>query len=186
MGGTFNPVHNGHLIMAESVMHSVEADGMLFIPARKHPLKPANEIESSYDDRKAMVVMAIDSNPQFRLEDGPEHSGYTIDLIDYLKHKYPHATFFLPIGSDIIDEFHKWYKYDEIEALISIVIAARPGHSDSRRTDGVLKSAEYVIIPQYDVASSTIRERVKNRMSIKYLVPESVELFIYSRGLYGE
>ena len=172
--------------MAESLMHSLEADGMLFIPARKHPLKPDTELVSTYADRLAMVSLATKSNDRFLVLEPPEFSPYTIDLIDYLQNKFPTARLFLPIGSDITGEFHKWHKYAEIEDRIKIVIASRPGHHLACRTDGVLKSAEHVVIPQYDIASSVIRERVKSRMSIKYMVPEAVEKYIYSRSLYAE
>lgn len=186
MGGTFNPVHLGHLIMAESVLHSYDADGMLFVPARTHPLKSNREIVTPYAERLTMVRLAIDGNPGFCIEDPPEYSAYTIDLIDYLQNKYPVTRFFLPIGSDLIQEFHKWHKYEEIEERVPIVIASRPGHQLTCRDDGVLKSAEHIVIPQYDIASRIIRERLSARMSIRYMVPEAVREYIAERGLYGE
>lgn len=186
MGGTYNPVHLGHLIMAESVLHSYDADGMLFVPARTHPLKSNDEIATPYEDRLAMVRLAIAGNEQFRIEESPEYSAYTIDLIDFLQNKYPAARFFLPIGSDLIDEFHKWHKYAEIEERVQIVIASRPGYQFVSRTDGVLKSAEHVVIPQYDISSRDIRRRLASRMSIRYMVPEAVRDYIAERTLYGE
>jgi len=185
MGGTFDPVHLGHLIMAESVMHSVRADGMLFVPARSHPLKAQVKL-SNYPQRCEMVRLAIDGNNRFCLENPPENSGYTIDLIDYLQSKYPVAKFFLAVGSDIIDEFDSWHLYQEIETRIRIVIAARPGFRTKSRSDGILDGAERVMIPQIEISSSDIRKRIRRQRSIAYLVPETVEKYIRETGLYAE
>ncbi len=184
MGGTFDPIHLGHLIMAESVMSSVEADGIIFVPARIHPFKSKIKL-SNYPERVEMVRQAIESNKRFVFENPPENSGYTIDLIDYLESKYPAVKFFLPIGSDIIDEFHAWYKCAEIEQRIKIVIAARPGFVMKKRNDNILGGAERVMIPQYDISSSDIRKRVGLKKSITYLVPEAVEKYIADKGLYA-
>ena len=183
MGGTFDPIHYGHLIMAESVMHSVNADGMLFVPARAHPFK-AQEQLADYDHRARMVRLAIENNARFRLETPPPGCRYTVDLIDYLKNNYPATEFFLPVGSDIIEEFHAWYRHDDIERNIRIVIAARPGYRPKSVRRDVLKSAEQVVIPQYDVSSTEIRKRVASQMSIKYLVPDPVLEYIAQTGLY--
>lgn len=183
MGGTFNPIHLGHLIMAESVMHSLRADGMLFIPADRHHFKPEKEL-SNFAERVEMVRLAIEGNSRFLLEQPPTDSPFTIDLIDCLQNTYPAAEFFLPMGSDIIDEFDAWRRREEIEHRIRIVIAARPGYKLKTRTDGVLKGAERVMIPQYDISSSEIRRRVKARLSIRYMVPEAVRQYIHEKGLY--
>jgi nicotinate-nucleotide adenylyltransferase len=184
MGGTFDPIHCGHLIMAESVMHSVQADGMLFVPAATHPFK-SNAQLSDFSDRVAMTRMAIEDNRRFLLEMPPENSAYTIDLVDYLQNKYSQTKLFLAVGSDIIDEFHGWRKFEEIEQRIRIVIAARPGFRIRRRSDNILGGAEWIMIPQYDISSSDIRKRVERHQSITYMVPEAVEQFIYEKGLYG-
>ncbi len=186
MGGTFNPVHMGHLIMAESVMHSVNADGMLFVPSRTHPLKTNTDLVSNFEDRIQMLSLAILGNDDFIIEHPPESSPYTIDLIKYLQNKYPHANYFLPIGSDIIHEFHLWHKSREIERRIKIVTAVRPGYDVKGAKDNILRGAELVQIPQYDISSSEIRRRIKNKMSVKYMVPETVEEYIYKQGLYAE
>jgi len=184
MGGTFDPIHYGHLIMAESVMHSVNADGMLFVPARGHPFKPHERL-SDYDDRAEMVRLAIRGNGRFRLEAPPEGSHYSIDLIDHLRERCPKAAFFLPVGSDIIEEFHAWHKHEDIERSIRIVIAARPGYRVKAGAGDALKGAERVMIPQYDISSTEIRKRVRLRLSIKYMVPDAVVKYISREGLYA-
>jgi nicotinate-nucleotide adenylyltransferase len=183
MGGSFNPVHLGHLIMAESVMHSLHAQGMLFVPARAHPLKPDRSL-ASYTDRVAMVGAAIKGNPSFLLEEPPEGPGYTLDLIDCLRSRYPSADFFLAVGSDIVEEFASWYRHEEVAQSIRIVIAARPGYKFPALGRGILGAAERVIIPQYDISSSDIRQRLQLRLSIRYMVPDGVRRIIEARRLY--
>jgi nicotinate-nucleotide adenylyltransferase len=185
IGGTFDPVHFGHLVMAEFVMQSVKADGMLFVPARAHPFKPDTKL-SPYEHRREMVRIAIESNPRFRLDEAPPNSKYTIDLIDYVRHRYAAAELFLPVGSDIVDEFHDWYKYEEIRQSIRIIIAVRPGYRKNAARARGLSAAEWVGIPQYDISSTQIRKRVSMNLSIKYMVPDTVLGYIRERGLYVE
>ncbi len=184
MGGTFDPLHCGHLVMAESVLHSVDADGMLFVPARVHPFKSDRQL-SDYGHRIEMVRMAIADNDRFRLEEPPEHMQFTIDLIDYLRHRYPQADFFLAVGSDIVDEFVRWRKHEEIEQSIRIAIAARPGAQPRPGNGDVLRGAEWIMIPQFDLSSTAIRERVRSRLSIRYMTPEPVRRYIIEKKLYA-
>jgi nicotinate-nucleotide adenylyltransferase len=186
MGGTFNPIHIAHLIMAESLMHSLDADGMIFVAARIHPIKQDGSIVSSYDDRIAMIKLAIAGNNRFIQENGPEDSGYTIDLITHLQQQYPAAQFFLPIGSDLINEFDSWYKHDEIEKKIRIIVATRPGYAAKDRKDGVLGDAQRLMIPQFDISSSEIRKRLRAEQSVRYMIPELVEKYIAEKRLYAE
>lgn len=185
LGGSFNPVHIGHLIIAESALNSVEADGMIFVPARSHPFK-SDAFLADYQDRVEMTRRAIAGNDRFRLEETPAGSKYTIDQIEYLRGRYPTAVFFLVLGSDIVEEFSTWYKYEKIEQSLKIVVAARPGYDIGSENRKGIKSAEYVMIPQYDVCSSDIRERIKSGMSIKYMVPEAVENYLTEKALYAE
>lgn len=183
MGGSFNPIHVGHLVMAENVMHSLQAMGMLFVPTGNHPLKPVHPM-ASYADRVAMVQAAIRGNPSFLLEEPPAGPGYTLDLIDCLRSRYPTADFFLTVGTDIVEEFPSWYKHEELAHCLRIVIAARPGYRFPAPGAGPLGAAERVVIPQIDVSSSDIRRRIQQHVSIRYLVPDGVRKIIESRRLY--
>lgn len=176
-------MHYGHLVMAESILHSMDADGMLFVPARNHPLKSDVSI-CNYEDRLKMMKLAIEGNSSFQIMEAPD-SPYTIDLIDYLKHQFHQTEFFLVIGSDLIDEFNIWHKHDEIVDSIRIIIAARPRYKFGNFPK-MLKTAEKIIVPQYDISSSEIRERIRAQMSIKYMVPRAVEKYIYEMRLYVE
>ncbi|NMC45131.1 MAG: nicotinate (nicotinamide) nucleotide adenylyltransferase [candidate division Zixibacteria bacterium] len=185
MGGSFNPIHVGHLIMAESVMYSRQAAGMLFVPAGNHPLKADRQM-ADYADRVAMVRTALRGNPGFRLEEPPPGPGYTLDLIDCLRSRYPAADFFLAVGADIVEEFSSWYKYEELARCVRIAIAARPGYRFPPPGTGPLGAAERIIIPQIDISSSDIRRRVQSHLSIRYLVPDGVRKIIETRRLYVE
>jgi len=185
MGGSFNPIHLGHLIMAESVMHSLDADGMLFVPARTHPFKKDHNL-APYEDRIDMVRQAVADNNRFLIEEVPPESKYTLDLVFYLRDTYPRAQFSLVLGSDLIDEFHSWYKPDEIVQNVRIVIAARPGYKRKPGTEPILQGAEMVMIPQYDISSSEIRSRIESGLSIKYMVPEAVLSLINRKRLYAD
>ena len=131
-----------------------------------------------------MLKLATADNKSFNIAESPD-SPYTIDLIDFIKNQYPKAQFFFVIGSDIVEEFQSWYKYEEVIESIKIIIAARPGYALPKAA-GIFKSADIVKIPQYDISSHDIRDRVKSRMSIKYMVPEAVERYICQKGLYVE
>lgn len=185
LGGSFNPIHVGHLIIAESILNSIKAEGMIFMPARSHPFKPESRL-ADYQDRVEMTRLAIDGNDRFRLEEAPSGSKYTIDQIEYLREKYPTAVFSLILGSDIIEEFSSWYKYEEIEQTLKIIVAARPGYDIENRSREGLTNAEYVMIPQYDVSSSDVRKRIKSGISIKYMVPDAVENYLTEKRLYAE
>lgn len=164
-------------------MQSVDANGMVFVPARVHPFKSQVQL-ANHEERATMVALAIADNVRFLLEAPPDRSGFTIDLVDCLRAKYPSARFFLVIGSDLIDEFAAWHKHEELEQSVPIVIAARPGYRLKNRADEVLRSAERVMIPQYDISSSDIRKRVQSQRSIRYMVPESVAAYIAEKRLY--
>ena len=183
VGGTFNPVHFGHLILAESILHSADADGMIFVPTRSHPFK-TSDILNNFDDRWVMLKLATAGNASFHIMEPPD-SPYTIDLIDFIKARYPQAEFFLVIGSDILGEFTSWFKFAEIVDNIRIIIAARPRYKLSAVPE-ILRSADRIMIPQYDISSSDIRERVQSQLSIKYLVPEGVEKYICEKRLYAQ
>lgn len=183
VGGSFDPIHLGHLIMAESIMSSLKADGMIFVPTLSHPLKTNDTDKSSFPDRLAMVEQAIAPNPRFYLQEPPAGPGYTLDLIDYLRNLFPRTRLFLVVGSDIVEEFSSWYENDEIERSIKIIIATRPGF-DPQTNGSILKGAERVMIPQIDISSTNIRRRLARRQSIKYMVPSIVEQFILEKGLY--
>ncbi len=194
LGGTFNPVHYGHLIMAETIRERFELDKVLFIPSGQPPHK-TNDVLADAESRYEMVQRAVGSNRFFeasRIEIDREGYTYTIDTLNILKKEYGSETkiFFL-IGSDVIPELKTWKEYSNVFKKCEFIACVRPGY-DEETFKAALKqgqiSEELKIsmtkTPCIEISSSTIRERVRKGQTIKYLVPEKVEYYIYSKGLY--
>jgi nicotinate-nucleotide adenylyltransferase len=194
LGGTFNQVHYGHLIMAETIRERFELDKVLFIPSGQPPHK-TNDVLADAESRYEMVQRAVGSNRFFeasRIEIDREGYTYTIDTLNILKKEYGSETkiFFL-IGSDVIPELKTWKEYSNVFKKCEFIACVRPGY-DEETFKAALKqgqiSEELKIsmtkTPCIEISSSTIRERVRKGQTIKYLVPEKVEYYIYSKGLY--
>jgi nicotinate-nucleotide adenylyltransferase len=184
IGGTFNPIHLGHLVLAEAVREELGADGILFVPAPVHPYK-ASGVLAPYSDRLAMVRAAIEENEQFILEELPLDARYTIDQLRLIRERYPEARFVFAIGADLAAELESWHKPGDVVSSIDIIIASRPGYPANGGGE-LLRDAKRVAIPLIDLSSSDIRKRLAEQRSIRYLVPAAVERIIRTRGLYGE
>lgn len=195
MGGTFDPVHNGHLVLAENARIKFNLDKILFIPTGKPPHKDNNYITSNIH-RYNMTLLAINSNPYYFLssiEIQREGITYTIDTIKYLKTKSNSTDFYFILGSDSLYQIHKWKDYEELLSLCNFIVAKRKG-LDDRKLENRIKELSQLYnsnihileSPLIEISSTEIRERVKNRLSIKYLVPKAVELYINKNNLYKE
>ncbi|MCF6463708.1 nicotinate-nucleotide adenylyltransferase [Clostridium sp. Cult1] len=195
MGGTFDPVHNGHLVLAENARIKFNLDKILFIPTGKPPHKDNNYITSNIH-RYNMTLLAINSNPYYFLssiETQREGITYTIDTIKYLKTKSNSTDFYFILGSDSLYQIHKWKDYEELLSLCNFIVAKRKG-LDDRKLENRIKELSQLYnsnihileSPLIEISSTEIRERVKNRLSIKYLVPKAVELYINKNNLYKE
>lgn len=193
MGGTFDPIHIGHLVTAEAVRMEFGLDKVLFIPAGQPPHKETTTITGAHH-RYFMTVMAICSNPYFCVSDmemerqGPS---YTIDTVRDLIQKYgDNAELFFITGADAIQELHTWKDVHLLFDLCHFIAAPRPGSMD--RLDEVIacfgeigkQKIHRLSTPELEISSTDIRERVRNGQSIKYVVPESVEAYIIKEGLY--
>lgn len=193
MGGTFDPIHNGHLIIAENSRIEFKLDEIIFIPAGKPAHKIGREIESNRA-RYDMVLLAIESNPYFSLssiELERQGTSYTIETIKSLKKVNKDADYYFIIGEDSLYQLHKWKDYKELLGLCKFIVAKRPG-LDNRfeerleELNGLANNSIYPLAaPQVDISSSNIRERLGENKSIKYLLPEPVEKYIKEHGLYG-
>ncbi|WP_027407872.1 nicotinate-nucleotide adenylyltransferase [Anoxybacteroides tepidamans] len=181
-GGTFDPPHNGHLLMANEVMHALNLSEIWFMPNRIPPHKRHEQVTNSAD-RLHMLKLAIVDHPQFKIEtielqrEGPS---YTYDTMRQLKELYPACEFYFIIGADMVEYLPHWHCIDQLVQLVTFVGVKRPGFS--LHTTYPLVEVE---IPEFAVSSSLIRERVKQGKSIRYLVPERVRLYIEGKGLYG-
>ncbi|MDH5680441.1 MAG: nicotinate (nicotinamide) nucleotide adenylyltransferase [Spirochaetota bacterium] len=187
LGGSFNPIHSGHLLMAESARIACALDKVLFIPANIPPHKDFTP-EISDGDRLKLIRLAIRGNPHFDLSDMELKRGgvsYTIDTVKALYLQLnPKDRIYLILGGDLVEELATWKHYEDLKSLVDIVVVEREGEMGE-------SYEEYDITHRvpgvgFNVSSSRIRERLAGGQSIKYLVPEKVEDYILSRGLYRQ
>jgi nicotinate-nucleotide adenylyltransferase len=182
IGGTFDPPHNGHLLIANEVYHALQLDEVWFMPNQIPPHKMGKDVASAHD-RTEMLKLAIEKEPHFVLclieleRQGPS---YTYDTIVQLKKKHPDTEFYFIIGSDMVEYLPKWYNITKLLELITFVGVTRPGYTLSTPYDIVKLE-----IPEFAVSSSLIRDRFKSRKTTHYLLPEKVQDYIERNGLYG-
>ena len=184
LGGSFDPIHFGHLLMAQSATEVLKLDVVFFVPAFRSPLKLKHSLPDA-SRRLVMVKEAIKGNKAFKLYDGELRRGdvsYTIDTLRELKIKYPKSKFYLLMGADNLRTFHRWKDPQGILDLASLVILNRPGFDKNYP-----KRWPYVKInmPAVDISSSDIRQRLKLKKSIWYLTPKAVIRYIKRYRLYN-
>lgn len=193
MGGTFDPVHLGHLIIAEEARLRVGLDRVLFVPAGRPWLK-AGGPKASAQDRLAMVRLAIKGNPFFdctAIEVNRQGNSYTAVTLEELRAALGLDTeLFFIVGLDSLADFHRWQRPDRILKLATLVVLVRPGYDRSslrvldKVKDGASQSAVLLEGPLIEISSTEIRRRVAQGASIRYLVPPEVERYIMAHGLY--
>jgi nicotinate-nucleotide adenylyltransferase len=185
-GGTFNPPHLGHLIVAERVRTELELDSIIFIPTFTSPHKQEGESGDPLD-RLRMTKLAIRDNEKFQTSDFEINSksiSYTIKTLEYLKRTRPDDSFSLLIGMDNYLTFHLWKEPKKILELATLVVMNRPGYPRQVNEVFGTQNTVFVDVPNIDISSSEIRDRVEQWRSIRYLVPEPVETYIHNRGLF--
>ncbi|MFD2679913.1 nicotinate-nucleotide adenylyltransferase [Bacillus seohaeanensis] len=183
LGGTFNPPHIGHLIIADQVLQKCELDEIRFMPNHVPPHK-VMENHVSGDQRVQMLSLATEAHPFFSIELielEREGTSYTIDTIKLLKEREPLIDFSFIIGGDMIEYLPKWHKIDELLSLINFIGVNRPNY-----TSDTTYNIKMVEVPSIDISSSLIREHLKNRRSIRYLIPQNVLDYIEEEHIYGE
>lgn len=193
MGGTFDPIHIGHLVAAEAVRLEYALDKVIFIPAGNPPHKQTSKVTPAMH-RFVMTVMATYSNPNFlvsAIEIERRGPSYTIDTVTALKEQYGQETqIYFITGVDAAQDLKTWHHIDKLLDMCDFVAAARPGCSstlDSMINDFGLKGQQRIhrlATPELEISSTDIRERIRQGKSIKYIVPESVENYILKEGLY--
>lgn len=195
-GGTFNPIHCGHLIIAETVREVMCLDKVLFIPSGQPPHKPDTEvIDAEY--RFEMVRSAVSSNRFFeasRVEIDRTGYTYTINTLTALREIYGQkAGLFFIIGADVIPELTTWKNFNSVFKLCEFAAVLRPGYGRNKIESDIEQLRQgyglkihMIDAPLVDISSSDIRERCSAGKSIKYRVPERVEEYIIEKGLYGQ
>jgi nicotinate-nucleotide adenylyltransferase len=189
MGGTFDPVHYGHLVIAEMARTEFDLDQVVWVPAGDPPHK--DEAVSSQEHRYAMVVLATATHPDFwvsRMELGRSGPSYTLHTVQDFKKESPEDEFFFITGADAILEILTWHRHPEVIRACRFIAVTRPGY-DLTRLSGVLPP-EYlarihtISAPGVDISSTLIRQRVRQGEPVRYLVPEPVEAYIRKHRLY--
>ncbi len=180
--GSFNPIHIGHLIVANIMAEFV--DRVWFVVSPQNPFKKNKSLLHEFD-RYEMVEKAIQDNFKLQITDVeftmPKPS-YTIDTLTYLTEKHPQHNFKLIIGSDNLSQFHKWKNYQKILDNYGLLVYPRPNAKPSELLED--QRVEIIDAPLLDISASYIREAVRARRSIRYLVPEVVEALIEKKGYY--
>lgn len=182
LGGTFNPIHYGHLILAEQVSGQLDLDRVIFVPTFVPPHKSNREIISP-KHRLDMIKLAVKENPHFKVSDielKRRGTSYTVDTLRIIKKQYPQTQLFFICGSDLVNEIPKWKNVEEIYKLAKFVLAKRPGFG--RRLSG--KNFLKINVAQVDISSSLIRNLVKQKRSIRYLTSAAVVKYIEKNKLY--
>jgi nicotinate-nucleotide adenylyltransferase len=181
LGGSFNPVHHGHLIVAERAAEAAGLDRVLFVPAAVSPLKDGRSLAPARD-RWTMLGLALRRNPLFRASDLELRRGgvsYTVDTLRELSRRSP-AELYLILGADAARLLPRWREIDAVRKLARFVLVSRPGHRVRPR----MPKQHIVKVPLLEISSTEIRDRVRRGLSIRYLVPDAVERHIRRRGLY--
>lgn len=178
-GGTFDPIHHGHLILAREAVEKLGLDRVVFIPAAQSPFKPT-QISAPTELRVAMLKAAIAGENVFDLDESEIRRGgtsYTIDTVEEAILRWPGAELWWLIGEDHLGQLPSWHRYNELKKLVRFAVFARAGNDDA--PNGFPR-----LTRQVDVSSTEIRTRVARGDSIRYLVPEAVHSLIEEHRLY--
>jgi nicotinate-nucleotide adenylyltransferase len=186
LGGSFDPIHNGHLAIAELASEHFQLKRIVFIPASIPPHKP-DTVRASARDRLAMLRLAIKGNDSFAAWDAELRrpgKSYTVDTLGLLRRRYPQQELFFIIGSDNLKEIASWHRYETILSMTTLCVTHRPGYS--MRIPAAIKGARIRTFPSPDlgVSSSEIRGLLQHGHTCRYLVPARVLQYIAARRLY--
>jgi nicotinate-nucleotide adenylyltransferase len=198
IGGTFDPIHYGHLVIAEEVRATLDLSEMVFIPTGQPPHKPKRIITAA-QHRVAMVELAIASNSNFtlsRIEANRPGPSYTVETLQLLHELWGENTdIYYVIGWDSLEELHLWHDPQGILKLLTHIVAVRrPGYAEElayqelleERLPGIRQRLQVVSTPQLDISATDLRRRVAEKRPIKYQTPDVVEQYITQHGLYQE
>lgn len=188
LGGTFDPIHTGHLIVGETALEQGALDEVWFMPTYVPPHKKAAPLASAAQ-RWEMVCLAVQDHPRFKpcdVEIARGGTSYTIDTMQALLKMYPGHRFSYVIGGDMVQYLQHWHRIDELTKIISFIGVHRPGtvlETDELPTT-IRAVVRMVLMPLVDISSTSIRERRRTGRSTRYLVPESVRQYMERAQLY--
>ncbi len=194
LGGTFNPIHLGHLILAQDALEQLELDRVLLIPCALPPHKDGRALASA-PHRAAMIEAAIEGDPRFSVSTLEIERGglsWTVDTLQALRDTYPDALRVFIIGADTVHELRTWRRIDDIFRLCRFAVVGRPGVKPTGTPDELGLSeaqtdqlrASVIVGHDIDISSREIRMRIAEGLSIRYLVPDAVAMYIAEHRLY--
>jgi nicotinate-nucleotide adenylyltransferase len=184
MGGTFDPIHHGHLVAASEVAAALNLDQVIFVPTGMPLQKP--DVTNS-EDRYLMTVIATASNPRFnvsRVDIDREGPTYTVDTLRDIQSAYPDADLFFISGADAITQILAWKDFDELWKAAKFVAVTRPGHAMQLPESAPAGAIEVLEVPALSISSTDVRQRSANGDPVWYLVPDGVVQYINKHNLY--
>lgn len=191
MGGTFDPIHNGHLFIAEEARVRCGLEKVLFIPNRQPAHRRGKIAQTDAETRFDLTKIAIENNVNFqvsRVEIEREGYSYAFDTIRELQIEYSNCEFFWIVGADTIGEIPTWFRGEELFDLCTFVAVSRPGfdleQAEAELSESQRAKVQFLVSNGLEISSFDLRERVRNSWPIRYLVPHEVELEVQKRGLY--
>jgi nicotinate-nucleotide adenylyltransferase len=179
-GGTFDPVHHAHLILAREAIETLGLEKIILVPAAISPLKKTAPVASG-EVRLAMLRAAIKGQPEFEVDECElrrSPPSYTIDTVEEIRRREGGAAIYCLIGEDNVEQLQLWHRFAELEKMVHFVVLDRSGKQPSHSYE--------VILRRIDISATEIRRRVAQNESIRYLVPDSVEAIIQQEKLYRE
>jgi len=182
LGGTFDPPHHGHLIVAGDVCEALSLDRLLLVPSAEPPHKPG-AVQASAEQRLRLVRAAVEGDSRFEVDDlelrrtGPS---YTVDTLRLLRERHPGCELYFLIGVDQVRELHTWREPEEVARLATLVAVSRGGEDPGASPYPLRR----VAVTRIDISATEVRRRVREGRSIRYLVPEGVRELIEREGLY--
>ncbi len=187
-GGTFDPIHTGHLIIAETIRSDFGLDRVVFVPTSIPPHKPEGP-EADSESRYRMVQLAVNGHDGFTVSDCEIRRGgasYTLDTLKEFHQSEPGQgnVFYLIVGMDSLIDMKHWKKPEAIFELATILVASRSGFDSSQVESWIKVKTVMVQTPLVDISSSEIRKRIRSGRSVRFWIPESVEKYIRQEGLY--
>lgn len=195
LGGTFDPIHNGHIGLAECIIEQKFLDKIIFIPAAQPPHKPEIPV-TSFFHRANMVKLAIKGKSYFEMTEVEEKRlplpSYTYDTIKYFFSIYPNDSFYLIIGEDSLAQLHTWHRAKELIEMCEIITYPRSKQNITLeklkkywRSEAAKKLFKTILpLPMYDISATEIRESIKRKKEVKFLIPLTVYEYIEKYGLY--
>lgn len=186
-GGSFNPIHHGHLIAVQEAFQRLDLKTVIFVPTHNPPHKAAPEVSTHH--RLFMTELATTENKHFTvsgIELQREGPSYTITTLRSFKHQHPDDKLCLLIGADELAQFQEWKDWNKLLEEFTVVGLKRPGFDRDSITETVLERSQFIQIPEVQISSSMIRERFRNNTPVRYFLPGAVWNYIREHKLYSE